>query len=104
MFELDPQTKKIDFSHNPFSMPQGGMESLNNKDPLDILAWQFDIVCNGVELSSGAIRNHKLDIMIKAFEIAGYSKEDLKIDLGHYLRLLGLELRLMEVLHLELIE
>ena len=77
MYELDPQTKKIDFSHNPFSMPQGGMESLNNKDPLDILAWQFDIVCNGVELSSGAIRNHKLDIMIKAFEIAGYSKDEL---------------------------
>jgi len=82
MFELDPQSKKIDFSHNPFSMPQGGMESLNNKDPLDILAWQFDIVCNGVELSSGAIRNHKLDIMIKAFEIAGYSKEDLKNRFG----------------------
>ena len=82
MFELDPQSKKIDFSHNPFSMPQGGMESLNNKDPLDILAWQFDIVCNGVELSSGAIRNHKLDIMIKAFEIAGYSKEELKNRFG----------------------
>ena len=77
MYELDPKTKKIDFSHNPFSMPQGGMESLNKTNPLEILAWQFDIVCNGVELSSGAIRNHKLDIMIKAFEIAGYSKEDL---------------------------
>ena len=77
MYELDPKTKKIDFSHNPFSMPQGGMESLNKKNPLEILAWQFDIVCNGVELSSGAIRNHKLDIMIKAFEIAGYSKDDL---------------------------
>ncbi len=77
MFEIDPVTQKVDFSHNPFSMPQGGMESLNNKDPLEILAWQFDIVCNGVELSSGAIRNHKLDIMIKAFEIAGYSKDEL---------------------------
>ncbi len=82
MFELDPQTKKIDFSHNPFSMPQGGMDSLVNKDPLEILAWQFDIVCNGVELSSGAIRNHKLDIMIKAFEIAGYSKDDLRERFG----------------------
>ena len=82
MFELDPQTKKIDFSHNPFSMPQGGMDSLVNKDPLEILAWQFDIVCNGVELSSGAIRNHKLDIMIKAFEIAGYSKDDLRDRFG----------------------
>ena len=82
MFELDPQTKKIDFSHNPFSMPQGGMDSLVNKDPLEILAWQFDIVCNGVELSSGAIRNHKLDIMIKAFEIAGYSRDDLRDRFG----------------------
>ena len=82
MFELDPQSKK-DFSHNPFSMPQGGMESLNNKDPLDILAWQFDIVCNG-ELSSGAIRNHKLDIMIKALKLPVIQKKILKIDLGHY--------------------
>ena len=78
MFEENEETKKIDFSHNPFSMPQGGMESLNKKDPLEILAWQFDIVCNGIELSSGAIRNHKTDIMLKAFEIAGYSEEDLK--------------------------
>ncbi len=82
MFEEDKITKKIDFSHNPFSMPQGGMESLINKDPLDILAWQFDIVCNGIELSSGAIRNHKPDIMLKAFEIAGYSIEDLKKQFG----------------------
>ena len=67
MFEINQTTNKIDFSHNPFSMPQGGMDSLLNKNPLDILAWQFDIVCNGVELSSGAIRNHKTDIMIKAF-------------------------------------
>ncbi|HEX6073336.1 MAG TPA: amino acid--tRNA ligase-related protein, partial [Sphingomicrobium sp.] len=62
------------FSHNPFSMPQGGMEALETKDPLEILAWQYDIVCNGVELSSGAIRNHRPDIMYKAFEIAGYAR------------------------------
>ena len=77
MFEINKETKKIDFSHNPFSMPQGGMTALQNQNPLEILAWQFDIVCNGVELSSGAIRNHKTDIMLKAFEIAGYKKEDL---------------------------
>ncbi len=82
MFEINPLTNKIDFSHNPFSMPQGGMESLLNKDPLNILAWQFDIVCNGVELSSGAIRNHKTEIMIKAFEIAGYSEKELKQRFG----------------------
>ncbi len=76
MFEYDEDLKKIDFSHNPFSMPQGEMEALESKDPLDILAWQYDIVCNGYELSSGAIRNHRPDIMYKAFEIAGYSKED----------------------------
>ncbi|MBA14985.1 MAG: aspartate--tRNA ligase [Sphingomonas sp.] len=76
MFEYDEDAKKVDFSHNPFSMPQGEMEALETKDPLDILAWQYDIVCNGVELSSGAIRNHRPDIMYKAFEIAGYSKED----------------------------
>ncbi|MEO6225748.1 MAG: aspartate--tRNA ligase [Sphingomicrobium sp.] len=73
MFEYNDDSKKIDFSHNPFSMPQGGMEALETKDPLDILAWQYDIVCNGVELSSGAIRNHRPDIMYKAFAIAGYS-------------------------------
>ena len=78
MFEKDPVTNKIDFSHNPFSMPQGGMKSLIEKDPLDVLAWQFDIVCNGIELSSGAIRNHKRDLMIKAFEIAGYNENDLE--------------------------
>ena len=82
MYEINSLTNKLDFSHNPFSMPQGGMDSLLNKDPLDILAWQFDIVCNGVELSSGAIRNHKPEIMIKAFEIAGYSEEDLKKQFG----------------------
>jgi len=76
MFEADEETGKIDFSHNPFSMPQGELDALETKDPLDILAWQYDIVCNGVELSSGAIRNHRPDIMYKAFEIAGYSQAD----------------------------
>jgi aspartyl-tRNA synthetase len=76
MFEYDEEAKKVDFSHNPFSMPQGEMEALETKDPLDVLAWQYDIVCNGYELSSGAIRNHRPDIMYKAFEIAGYSKQD----------------------------
>ncbi|MBL4897439.1 MAG: aspartate--tRNA ligase [Erythrobacter sp.] len=76
MFEYDEDLKKVDFSHNPFSMPQGEMEALETKDPLDILAWQYDIVCNGYELSSGAIRNHRPDIMYKAFEIAGYTQED----------------------------
>ncbi|HEX6742081.1 MAG TPA: aspartate--tRNA ligase [Sphingomicrobium sp.] len=76
MFEYNEEQQKIDFSHNPFSMPQGEMEALESNDPLDILAWQYDIVCNGVELSSGAIRNHRPDIMYKAFAIAGYSKEE----------------------------
>ena len=76
MYEYDQDNKKVDFSHNPFSMPQGGMEALETKDPLDILAWQYDIVCNGVELSSGAIRNHRPDIMYKAFEIAGYTSAE----------------------------
>jgi aspartyl-tRNA synthetase len=76
MFEYNEDQKKIDFSHNPFSMPQGEMEALETRDPLDILAWQYDIVCNGVELSSGAIRNHRPDIMYKAFEIAGYTREE----------------------------
>jgi aspartyl-tRNA synthetase len=76
MFEFNEEQNKIDFSHNPFSMPQGGMDALESKDPLEILAWQYDIVCNGVELSSGAIRNHRPDIMYKAFEIAGYTKEE----------------------------
>jgi aspartyl-tRNA synthetase len=75
MYEFDEALRKIDFSHNPFSMPQGGMEALEEKDPLEILAWQYDIVCNGVELSSGAIRNHRPDIMYKAFEIAGYTRQ-----------------------------
>jgi aspartyl-tRNA synthetase len=76
MFEYDEDAKKVDFSHNPFSMPQGEMEALTTKDPLDILAYQYDIVCNGIELSSGAIRNHRPEIMYKAFEIAGYTQED----------------------------
>jgi aspartyl-tRNA synthetase len=80
MFEYDEESKKIDFSHNPFSMPQGELEALETKDPLDILAYQYDIVCNGIELSSGAIRNHRPDIMYKAFEIAGYSREDVDRD------------------------
>ena len=78
MFEIDDKTNKLQFSHNPFSMPQGEMDSLENKDPLDIKAFQYDIVCNGVELSSGAIRNHKPEIMYKAFEIAGYKKNELE--------------------------
>jgi aspartyl-tRNA synthetase len=82
MYEYDEEEKKIIFTHNPFSMPQGGLEALNTKDPLDILAYQYDIVCNGVELSSGAVRNHNLDIMVKAFEIAGYTEEDLKQKFG----------------------
>ena len=76
MYEYDEDSKKVDFSHNPFSMPQGGMDALETMDPLDILAFQYDIVCNGVELSSGAIRNHRPEIMYKAFEIAGYSQAD----------------------------
>lgn len=78
MYETDEKTGKIAFTHNPFSMPQGGLKALLEKDPLDIVAFQYDIVCNGVELSSGAVRNHDLDIMIKAFEIAGYTREDLE--------------------------
>ena len=75
MYEYNEDDKKIDFSHNPFSMPQGGLDALDTMDPLDILAWQYDIVCNGVELSSGAIRNHRPDIMRRAFEIAGYDED-----------------------------
>ena len=80
MYEKDKDTGKIEFSHNPFSMPQGEMEALETKDPLDILAWQYDIVCNGVELSSGAIRNHRPDIMLKAFEIAGYDRNTVETE------------------------
>ena len=82
MFELDPETKQIGFTHNPFSMPQGGLEALNTMDPLDVLAYQYDIVCNGVELSSGAVRNHDIEIMKKAFAIAGYDEETLKTKFG----------------------
>ncbi|WP_058047428.1 aspartate--tRNA ligase [Streptomyces roseifaciens] len=86
MFEKNEDTGQIEFSHNPFSMPQGGLEALNTMDPLDILAWQYDIVCNGTELSSGAIRNHEPDVMYKAFEIAGYSKEEVEKEFGGMLR------------------
>ena len=82
MYELDEQTQKIDFSHNPFSMPQGGLEALETKDPLDILAYQYDIVCNGVELSSGAIRNHLPEVMEKAFAIVGYDQSVLEEKFG----------------------
>lgn len=82
MYELDEETKQPSFTHNPFSMPQGGLDALNTKDPLDILAYQYDIVCNGVELSSGAVRNHDMDIMVKAFSIAGYDEEVLKNKFG----------------------
>jgi aspartyl-tRNA synthetase len=78
MFGLNEETGAVEFTHNPFSMPQGEMEALESKDPLDILAYQYDIVCNGVELSSGAVRNHRPDIMARAFEIAGYKKEEVE--------------------------
>ncbi len=82
MFEKDPETRKIGFTHNPFSMPQGGLEALEKEDPLEVLAYQYDIVCNGVELSSGAVRNHDIEIMKKAFAIAGYDEETLKSKFG----------------------
>jgi len=88
MYEWNEDEKRIDFSHNPFSMPQGGLEALETKDPLDILAYQYDVVCNGVELSSGAIRNHQPEIMEKAFAIAGYPKEELEQRFGGMLRAL----------------
>ncbi|MCL2566675.1 MAG: aspartate--tRNA ligase [Alphaproteobacteria bacterium] len=78
MYEINEETGQVDFSHNPFSMPQGGLEALTNMDPLDILAYQYDIVCNGIELSSGAIRNHRPDIMVKAFETAGYGRDEIE--------------------------
>lgn len=83
MYEWNEDLKKIDFAHNPFSMPQGGMEALQNKDPLDVLAFQYDIIANGLELSSGAVRNSKAEIMYKAFEIAGYNQEDVNKKFGH---------------------
>ena len=82
MFETDETTGKLDFSHNPFSMPQGGMEALDSEDPLDVLGYQYDIVCNGIELSSGAIRNHKPEIMLKAFSIAGYDADVVEQEFG----------------------
>ena len=82
MYEQDEETGKIVFTHNPFSMPQGGLQALEEKNPLEVLAYQYDIVCNGVELSSGAVRNHDLDIMVKAFGIAGYTEEELKTKFG----------------------
>ena len=82
MYELDPDTKKLCFTHNPFSMPQGGLKALETENPLEILAYQYDIVCNGVELSSGAVRNHDMDIMVKAFALAGYDEETLKSKFG----------------------
>jgi aspartyl-tRNA synthetase len=78
MYERNEETGQIEFSHNPFSMPQGGIEALEGSDPLEIVAYQYDIVCNGVELASGAIRNHRPDIMYKAFAIAGYSVEEVE--------------------------
>ena len=88
MYERNEQTGKIEFSHNPFSMPQGGLEALETLDPLKVKAFQYDIVCNGVELSSGAIRNHRPDIMYKAFEISGYSEEDVETQFGGMLNAL----------------
>ncbi len=86
MFEMNEETGQVQFSHNPFSMPQGGLEALEKEDPLDVLAYQYDIVCNGVELSSGAIRNHSPEIMIKAFEIAGYDRDVVETEFGGMLR------------------
>ena len=78
MYEIGEESGELEFCHNPFSMPQGGMDALNNQDPLDILAYQYDLVCNGVELSSGAVRNHDPEIMIKAFELVGLGEDDVK--------------------------
>ena len=88
MYEFDERERKIEFSHNPFSMPQGGLETLQTQDPLEVLGYQYDIVCNGLELSSGAIRNHRPDIMYKAFEIAGYGREEVEARFGGMLRAL----------------
>ena len=81
MFELG-DNGKLTFSHNPFSMPQGGLEALENQDPLEILAYQYDLVCNGIELASGAVRNHDINIMLKAFEMAGYTEAEVKTKFG----------------------
>ena len=86
MYELDEETDQIVFSHNPFSMPQGGLDDLLNKHPLEVMGWQYDVVCNGMELGSGAIRNHVPEIMFKAFEIAGYSADETEKTFGSLLR------------------
>lgn len=98
MFEYDEENKKVDFSHNPFSMPQGGLKALEEMDPLTIKAYQYDIVCNGIELSSGAIRNHLPEVMYKAFAIAGYPAEELEAALAGCSRPLSWARRLTEVL------
>ena len=90
MFEFDDETRSVMFSHNPFSMPQGGLAALEENDPLDVLAYQYDIVCNGIELGSGAIRNHQTAIMYKAFEIAGYTREDVDTKFPALIRAFGL--------------
>ncbi len=86
LYELDQETRQITFSHNPFSMPQGGLEALQSLPPLQVRAWQYDIVCNGVELSSGAVRNHRPDIMRLAFEIGGYEPDQVEAEFGALLR------------------
>ncbi len=103
MFELD-EHDKLQFSHNPFSMPQGGLDALTNEKPLDILAYQYDLVCNGVELSSGAVRNHDINIMIKAFEMAGYTEEEVKSKFELCIQHSNSVLLHMLVSHLDLIE
>ena len=95
MYEISEESGKLDFSHNPFSMPQGGIKALQEENPLNIKAFQYDIVCNGIELSSGAIRNHKLEIMEKAFEIVGYKKEDLEKSFGAMVKAFNLAPLLM---------
>jgi aspartyl-tRNA synthetase len=82
LYEYDEEAKKVEFGHNPFSMPQGGLEALDAEDPLTILSQQYDLVCNGHELASGAIRNHRPDVMVRAFEIAGYSEDEVKARFG----------------------
>ncbi len=82
LYEYDEEAKKVEFGHNPFSMPQGGLEALDAEDPLTILSQQYDLVCNGHELASGAIRNHRPDVMVRAFEIAGYSEDEVKERFG----------------------
>ena len=86
MYEQDEETGRIDFSHNPFSMPQGGLATLDGSDPLDVLGYQYDLVCNGCELVSGAIRNHRPEIMLKAFEVAGYGPDEVDARFGGLLR------------------